>query len=341
MRQKDNYFGEIERLAGDILKPAGYEGSGALSQGTLNSIIRRLGFEICPVPDVPAAVRSVTDLRSKRIYIPSGSALPSQYARSVILETIGHVVLGHTGPANFGELLRQQVEANYFVGALLMPEMAAVPILQRVKQARDISVEDLRDIFYVSYEQAAHRLTNLATKHLGIRTHFIRSDREGLIGKAYENDDVPLPMDVDEVIEGNQICSKWGTRKVFADPNSYGIHYQLTDTPAGTFWCATHIDAERDTAHAITVGARFNDAIYFRGRDTKHRAASRCPSPDCCQVPPERLARKWDGYAWPSVRARGQILAALPAGKFPGAGLVEIYEFLDRHASEDTPTEPE
>ena len=57
----------------------------------------------------------------------------------------------------------------------------------------DISVEDLQEIFYISYEMAGHRLTNLATEHLDVTLHFLRSDDEGVVWKAYENDGVPLP----------------------------------------------------------------------------------------------------------------------------------------------------
>ena len=49
-----------------------------------------------------------------------------------------------------------------------MPEVAVVPILREAKEERDLSIEDLRDAFYVSYEMAAHRFTNLATQHLGL-----------------------------------------------------------------------------------------------------------------------------------------------------------------------------
>ena len=66
-------------------------------------------------------------------------------------------------------------------------------MLADAKAREDISVEDLNEIFYISYEMAAHRLTNLITRHFDIPVHFQRSDPEGLLWKAYENDGVLLP----------------------------------------------------------------------------------------------------------------------------------------------------
>src|SRR2546430_9963978 len=42
------------------------------------------------------------------------------------------------------------------------------------------------DVFSVSYEMAAHRFTNLATHHLGLPCHFVKSDESGIIYKRSE-----------------------------------------------------------------------------------------------------------------------------------------------------------
>src|SRR5438874_12827135 len=122
---------------------------------------------------------AVTDLMNRRIYVHQRNALPTRAARSVVLQTLGHFALGHADPADFAQLLRQRVEANYFAGAVLAPEGPAVDRLARAQREGDISVEDLKQVFYISYEMAAHRLTNLATHHLRIPRHFLRADDEG------------------------------------------------------------------------------------------------------------------------------------------------------------------
>lgn len=329
MSHADNYFSEIEATASDVLRAVGYAGSEALSQRTINDIAQHFGLTIHPTRGVPGSVRSVADLRNGRIYIPQRDQLRTRAARSVVLQTIGHFALGHGEPRSFGDFLRQRVETNYFAGAILVPEFAAVPFLQNAKDERDLAVEDLKEVFYVSYEMAAHRLTNLATRHLGIRTHFIRSDAEGVIWKAYENDGIPFPADADGAIEGNLLCRQWGARLVYHSDDQFDIHYQWCDTPAGTFWSSTHVEPEEEPHHAITVGTTFEDARYFRGRNVSLRTVSRCPDPACCRRPEPDLAARWDGYAWPSASVRSHVLAALPSGTFPGVDLQEVYAFLE------------
>ena len=120
-----------------------------------------------------------------------------------------------------------------------------VRMLADAKAREDISVEDLNESFYISYEMAAHRLTNLITRHFDIPVHFQRSDPEGLLWKAYENDGVLLPSDVDGTIEGQRLCRWWSSRQAFESEDSYSLHYQYTETVAGTFWCVTHIGVEQ------------------------------------------------------------------------------------------------
>jgi XRE family transcriptional regulator, fatty acid utilization regulator len=330
MRERDNHFPEIEDLARRVLDAVGYSGQGAVSPRLLTDMAGHLGFTVHPVQNLPSSARSITDLRHRRIYIPQRDELRTRAARSAVLQTLGHFALEHRDPAGFGDFLRQRVEANYFAGAVLVPEGAAVPFLEEAKARRDLSVEDLKELFYVSYEMAAHRFTNLATRHLGIPVHFIRSDAQGVIWKAYENDGVPFPTDPHGAIEGQRLCREWGTRRVFGSEDQFSVHYQYTDTPAGTYWCATHVEADREPHHAVTVGAPFAHARFFRGSDTDRRAISRCPDPACCRRPPADLAGRWEGYAWPSPRTHSHVLAALPAGTFPGVDLTEVYEFLER-----------
>ncbi len=72
--------------------------------------------------------------------------------------------------------------ANYFAGALLMP----YGDFFRDAQATRYDVERLADLFEMSYEAAAHRLTNLADpRRRGVPMHFLRVDVAGNISKRY------------------------------------------------------------------------------------------------------------------------------------------------------------
>jgi transcriptional regulator with XRE-family HTH domain len=330
MRERDNYFADIEKSAREALAAVGYSGDGHLTARVIDDVAAHYGFGVIAVPHLPSGLRSLADLRNGRLFVHERERVGTLLSRSIVVQSLGHFALGHGKPTSFGDFLQQRVEANYFAGALLVPETAAVDYLRRARDARDLCVEDLAEHFYVSYEMAAHRFTNLATEHLDITTHFLRSDEEGVIWKAYENDGVPFPSDPDGAIEGQRVCRRWGTRRVFASDQRRTVRHQYTDTPEGTFWCVTVREAGREPEHAVTVGVRFADAKYFRGRETRERTASRCPDQPCCREPAAEIAQRWDGNARPLPSSHSHVLAALPVGTFPGVDMSEVYEFLDQ-----------
>lgn len=329
MREQGNYFAEIEQAAAGVLTSVRHT-TGPLSQRGLLDIAVQLGFTLHYVADLPRSTRSVTDLRHRRIYLPQAATGNGHDPRFVVLQTLGHFVLGHEDPSSYGDFLRQRVEANYFAAALLMPEGFATDFLQRAKADRALAIEDFRDAFGVSYETAAHRFTNLATHHLGIPVHFMRVHENGTVFKAYENDDVAFPADVTGAIEGQPACRWWASRMIFTALDKYSAYYQYTDTATGTYWCSVHVDGD----YSVTVGTPYDSAQWFRGRDTRIRTASRCPDPSCCRRPPAELVGRWSGQVWPSARVHSHLLAALPPGTFPGVDTTDVYEFLQRRTTE-------
>ncbi|MFB9247539.1 helix-turn-helix domain-containing protein [Sphaerisporangium melleum] len=329
-REQGNYFAEIETAAADALAAVGYR-TGALSQGTVQALVTHFGFTVRTAQDLPRSVRSITDLRNRRIYVQH-EQLGMHTPRTILLQTLGHLALGHHKPRDFADFLRQRTEANYFAAAVLVPETAAVPYLQEAKRDRALSVEDLRDVFAVSYEMAAHRFTNLATHHLDLTCHFVRNDAGGTIYKAYENDGIVFPADEQGAIEGQRMCQKWSGRQVFQRPDRFSVYHQYSDTPTGTYFCVAHVDPSRERDFAITLGVPYRESRWFRGRESVNRTRSDCPTGECCRRPPAELTQRWEGYAWPSARANSHVLAALPPGSFPGVDEADVYAFLERHA---------
>jgi XRE family transcriptional regulator, fatty acid utilization regulator len=330
MRARDNYFAELEEQARSMLTTIDYTG-GPLGQRACADIAAHLGFSLHYVNDLPRTTRSVTDLKNGRIYLAQGNQGVSD-SRSPLLQAIASHVLGHTEPRNYADFLRQRVEANYLAAALMMPEDSALRFLKDAKNERSLSVEDLRDAFAVPYETAAHRFTNLATKHLDIPVHFMKVHEAGTLHKAYENDGIRFPHDPLGAVEGQPVCREWTSRVVFTLPDRFSPYYQYTDTDSGTFWCTSRVHATSQGAFSVSVGVGFGQVRWFRGRETKERRSSRCPDPSCCQLPPADLAARWDKSAWPSARPHASLLAALPVGVFPGVDTTEVYQFLDRHA---------
>ena len=332
MRERGNYFAPIEQAAAAALAAAGYAG-GALSQGLLLSVVGHHGFSVKYVHDLPRSVRSVTDLRNRRIYLQQES-MGTHTPRTVLLQTLGHFVLGHSAPLDFADFLRQRVEANYFAAAVLMPQEPAARFLREARDAKNLSVEDLRDVFAVSYEMAAHRFTNLATHHLGLPCHFVKNDAGGIIYKAYENDGVIFPADPSGAIEGQRLCRQWSGRQVFGAADRFSAYYQYSDTPSGSYFCIAQVDPRADRGFAITFGVPFEHSRWFRGREATARKRSACPDGECCSRPPAALAERWEGSAWPSARAHSHILSVLPSGNFPGVDDADIFEFLDRYGDD-------
>jgi XRE family transcriptional regulator, fatty acid utilization regulator len=328
MRAADNYFPEIEVAVSQALKAVGHSG-GALPQRVIVDLTAHFGFTLHSVTDLPESTRSVTDLEHRRIYLPQQPA--GHDPRYVILQTLGHFALGHTDPTDFADFLRQRVEANYFAAATLVPETPAALFLAEAKRDHALDMEDIRDVFAVSHETAAHRFTNLATHHLDLPVHFSRTDGSGTIYKAYENDGLVYPTDAIGAIEGQLACREYSSRQVFSAPERYGTYAQYTDTPAGTFFCTAHVEPGPGGEFAVTVGVPFPHAKWFRGSDTQRRRRSTCPALTCCRRPPAELAERWSGRAWPSARAHTHLLAAMPPGTFPGVDTTDVYSFLDRH----------
>ena len=330
MRERNNYLPDIEKLAEKQLKAAGHS-SGALTHRTVSIMAAQLGFELIYASDLPQSTRSITDLENGRIYLPPASIPGGHGLRSMALQAMAHRLLGHQPPSDYADFLQQRLEINYYAACCLMPQTNAVAFLQQAKKDRDLAVEDFRDAFGVTHEAAGMRMTNLLTEHIGIPLHFLRVDGDGAISRVFENDDLPLPMDVTGAVEGQIICRKFSARSAFAEQNRTTEHYQYTDTPSGTFWCSTQTGSTTDGEFSITVGVPFDDAKWFRGRETNQRATSTCPDEACCRRPDAEAAERWEGKAWPSARVHMQMFTPLPRGAFPGVDDNEVYAFLDRH----------
>lgn len=333
MRDRDNYLPEIEELGEEAVRAGGYT-SGALTHSTVETMVRHVGFEIVHSPDLPHSTRTVTDLSNGRIYLPPASIPGGHGLRSLALQAIGHRILGHTEPVSYADFLRQRLEITYFAATCLIPRSAALAHLEERKKNRDIAIEDFRDTFGVSHEAAALRFTNLATTELGIPLHFLRVDGNGALVRGYENDSVPLPTDALGAVEGQYVCRRWASRAAFERRARTTEFHQYTDTSEGTFWCSTQTGTGTAGEFSITVGVPFDEAKWFRGRETTRRAASTCPDEMCCRQPDQSLAAKWQGNAWPSAVMHTQVLAPLPQGTFPGVDEREVYAFLEVNAPE-------
>ncbi len=327
-RNRNNYFSHLEDIAKDLLQRVDHHG-GPLSQRSASELAKHLGFSLHYVGDFPKSTRSITDRRNGRIYLPVNQR--GIDPRSALLQALALHVLEMKEPRDYEELLLQRVETNYLAAALMIPEESAVEFLTTAKAARELSVEDLRDTFAVPYETAAHRFTNLATHHLQIPVHFLKVHDSGVISKAYENDNVVFPTDALGSVEGQIVCRWWAARQVFSIEDRMTPYHQYSDKPAGTYWCTSSIQVSPSGAFSVSVGTTFEDARWFRGRDTKKRFKSTCPDERCCRRPSDFLSSRWEGMVFPSAQLNSSLLAAIPTGTFTGVDRVGVFDFLESH----------
>lgn len=329
MRKQNNYFPELEKTARRLLDAIGHS-TGPLSNRAASDLADHLGFSLHYVTDLPASTRSISDLRHRRIYLPVDKK--GGDPRGSLLRALAGQVLGAAEPTDYTEFLLQRVETNYLAAALMIPERSATEFLKRAKDAKELSVDDLRDEFAVTYETAAHRFTNLVTEHLGIPVHFLKVHESGTISKAYENDAAKFPTDALGAVEGQVVCRYWSARQVFDIADRFSPYHQYTDKPNGTYWCTSSIQSTGRGEFSVSVGTPFANVKWFRGRDTQNRRTSGCPDPACCRRPPQGLTDAWAEHAVPSPRLQSSLLAAVPAESFTGVDRTEVYEFLTTHA---------
>ena len=162
--------------------------------------------------------------------------------RTVLLQTLGHFVLGHAAPADFAEFLRQRVEANYFAAAVLVPERPAAAFLREAKERQERVgggpagrvLRLLRD-GGAQVHQPGHPPPRA---ELPLRQE--RRGRDHLQGLRERRRRVPRgrhrrdrgAADVPPVVG----------RQVFSSADRFSPLYQYSDTPSGTYWCVAQID---------------------------------------------------------------------------------------------------
>ena len=127
MRRQGNYFGEIEKVAADLLTATKYEG-GPITRTVVNRLSAHLGFRLVHTNDLPESTRTVTDLAHRIVYLPQPDA-GQHDSRSLALQALGHMVLGHSVPKDYAEFLRAAG------GDQLLRRLAADPRARRARVA--------------------------------------------------------------------------------------------------------------------------------------------------------------------------------------------------------------
>ena len=311
---------DIEKLAEKQLKSAGHV-SGALTHRTVSIMAEQLGFELIYVSDLPHSARSVTDLEHGRIYLPPASIPGGHGLRSMALQAMAHRLLGHQRPTDYADFLQQRLEINYYAACVphARDRVGRVPARRRRRTAtspsrtsatRSASTHESAGDAPDEPRHAAsrHPAALPAGRRLGRDHPRLRERRpaaaDGCHRRRRRPDRVP------------QVVGAVGVRRSrTARPSTTS-----TPTPRPARSGARRRPAPRRTGEfSITVGVPFDDAKWFRGRETQKRA--RLDVPRRVVLPPRRssdVAARWQGKAWPSARVHMQMFSPLPRGAFPG-----------------------
>jgi XRE family transcriptional regulator, fatty acid utilization regulator len=331
LEENRGYLPGIEQTAAEALAAVGHSGTGPFTSRNLMDLVDHTGFELMPIEDMPGFARSIVDNDRRRIYIAQRNELRTRQARKAVLQTLAAFLLDHEPEPDLPTFLRQRMETAYFATAVLAPEAQTVAHLTEARQQHDMDVEDVKELFYVSYEMAAWRMANLLPHHFDIDCHLVVSSEVGTVVKGMVNDGAPVPRDEHGGIETQRLCRRWGSRVTFASEDRFGTHRQYTDTPSGTYFCTTHIEEGREPPYAVTLGVRFADARWFRGRESDHRETSTCPDPSCCRVPAPELASRFGDSIVVSARSQARILGLMAPDPYPEMDLPEVLTVVDRH----------
>ena len=178
---------------------------------------------------------------------------------------LGHFILGHSPQPyheaienfeDFRQYLRNEYYANYFAASLLMDK-------EQFKTAMDTvpyDIENLSELFKVSYEQAAHRFVTLSDDPL----HFLKVDSNGKISKRFSNLEKPSNWP-----QLNVMCKQWGAMKAF-DVEPESTHYQVSEIADSgpdeysKFICSSRvIEKENGCKFSVTLGAPLTEDQKF------------------------------------------------------------------------------
>ena len=298
-------------------------------QGMMTELAAHFGFTVHFDSGVPDSLQSVSDLRNGRIYVPQRDTIADPGGPH---GRVANPRAFRSWPSRAGRISEHSFETvwkpNYFARAVLIPEHAAVQVVSRAKADFDLSIEDLKELFYVSYSMAAHRFANLITHHLDIPIHYVRADvarhdMEGVgerrlqaAGGRRRDCDRPTPLPHTSAVVR---CSSLTT----------GTRFTTTSwvPPPVPISRSAHVLVD-DRDHSVTIGTPFDSSRWFRGHTTSAETTSLCPNGACCAADPS-LSAKWSSNMYASVHEQPQILAVSPAGTFPGIDPVATFEFLE------------
>jgi predicted transcriptional regulator/DNA-binding XRE family transcriptional regulator len=254
-----NFFPELEEDAERIRRTFNF-GRRVISDQLAQVLEKHFGYRVTVSTPAPgtSVVRKIDREKNEIMVAP---ALTEQQVKFQLAATAGLLALDQSRlherlttearprHVETGRLIKIHL-ANYFAGALLLPYDEYF----REAQRTHYDVEQLAQIFEMSYEACAHRLCNLSDpRRPGIPFHFLRVDIAGNISKKYSATGIKFP-------HGSGSCPKWAVHTAFLTPSVITRQYSVMPDGA-QYFCFARVIAQplqgslvRGSVYSIGLG---------------------------------------------------------------------------------------
>lgn len=268
-----NYFPAIEAAAEQLLKSEGGD-DGRETSVLTNILKKRFGIQVAQRNFPPDShLLRIYSEKNKRLYVSNSFGvhrLHFQLAHFIGLMTferesiVDDLIAGFDFKHEGASTLARVNLANYFAGALLLPYMQFLKLVQ----SSDYDIRALEGVLSMPFEPIAHRICNLNKPgESGIPLHFIRTDLAGNISKKYCGSGLKID-------DRRRSCPKWAVHNAFMTPGILRRQYSIMPDGDQFFcvalaWVQHNPEAVLET-HGISVGigCRAEDAhrmVYSRG----------------------------------------------------------------------------
>ena len=337
MRGKDNYSPSSSRTRRGLLADVGHT-AGPLPQRMAADIAAHLGFTLHHVSDLPHSTRSVTDLKHRRIYLPS----PSARRQRPPLGAAAGARAPRAGPrrarATTASSCASGSRPTTWRPPCCSPRRPRVEFLQRGQErARQSPSRTCATPSRCPTRppRTASPTWPPAPGHPGalpedprVAASSTRPTRTTACGSRSDHS-APSRASTCAGTGPRARCSTSTDQFSAVQPvHGHAVGHLLVHLARGR----TRPTRESSRVRRRAVRAR---EVVPRGARRPSAPPRTCPDESCCRRPPQELAEKWGDNAWPSARPHASLLAAMPPGAFPGVETTEVYRFLERHAPED------
>jgi len=274
------YKPRIEATARTLREIYGLGETKTVSLKKLEKIANAFKFRVHPTDDLPDEKRGMLirivagDRKSAKQGIFIRKSLKLNQARFVLCHEIGHHILEHT-PITINEALerknfnfyrtylRNELEANYFAGALLIDEK----LFRRDIESCENSLEELAVEYGVTYETVVHRYFEVANE---TRMHFMKVNQSREIIKRYSRSNKYIPW-----LKIKNICAYSSAAKALllevggvVNQESILVGFNEKENhecEIGNMQCCSKLvektDSNEKSKHSITVGYRKGVAL--------------------------------------------------------------------------------